>query len=128
MSRGQESQIRQRLRCPCFHCCTIRLSFGYTDWVKVIGHTRSPDWPKLGPSLIIATALVVAVRTAKWAAKASPDAHCSDIDHELDREVSFAIRITDRVLKALLQRKEGLIPQKLEPIHEACSHEEDIMK
>ena len=96
--------------------------------MKVIGHTRTTDWPKLGPSLVMATALVVAIRTSKWAAQATPDAHCSDIDHDLDREVSFAIRITARVLKALLQRKEGLFPQKLEPIHEACGEDEDIMK
>jgi hypothetical protein len=62
--------------------------------MKVIGHNRVTDWPKLGPSLLIATALVVAIRTARWAAQRAPDALCADVDPELDREVDFAIRIT----------------------------------
>jgi hypothetical protein len=37
--------------------------------MKVAGHDRKPDWDKLGPSILIATALIVAIRTAKWAAK-----------------------------------------------------------
>jgi hypothetical protein len=37
--------------------------------MKVVGNERRPDWPKLGPSIIIATALIVAIRTAKWVAK-----------------------------------------------------------
>jgi hypothetical protein len=51
--------------------------------MKVVGNERRPDWPKLGPSIIIATALIVAIRTAKWVAKSSADAQFSDIDVEL---------------------------------------------
>ena len=86
--------------------------------VNVTGHTRVTDWPKLGPSLLIATALVVAIRTAKWAAQRSPDALCSDVDDNLDREVDFAVRITNRVLHALLRQKAGLFPEKLVAIYE----------
>ena len=43
--------------------------FAYTRFVHVIGHDRKTDWPKLGPSILIATALIVAIRTAKWATK-----------------------------------------------------------
>ena len=53
----------------------IRLFFAYTRFMKVVGNERRPDWPKLGPSIIIATALIVAIRTAKWAAKSSRDAN-----------------------------------------------------
>lgn len=95
--------------------------------MKVAGNNRVTDWPKLGPSLLIATALVVAIRTARWAAKQPPDALCSDIDEELDREISFAIRMTDRVLGALLQKRQGLFPTRLEPFYEAGS-EEDVQR
>ncbi len=43
--------------------------------MQVIGHDKKPDWPKLGPSLMIATALVVAIRTAKWVAKMTGGEH-----------------------------------------------------
>jgi hypothetical protein len=84
--------------------------------VEVIGHNTGPDWPKLGPSLLIATALVVAIRTARWAAKA-PGEGLADVDADLDREVAFAVRVADRVLHALLQKRPGLFPQKKEPIY-----------
>lgn len=82
----------------------------------MIGHNKSPDWPKLGPSLLIATALVVAIRTARWDAKA-PGEGVADVDHDLDREVAFAVRVTDRVLSALLKRKPGMFPERKEPIY-----------
>jgi hypothetical protein len=46
--------------------------------LEVGGYTPKPDWPKLGPSLLIATALIVAIRTAKWPARR--DDHASDRD------------------------------------------------
>ena len=61
--------------------------FACTRPMKVVGNDRRPDWPKLEPSIIIATALIVAIRTAKWAAKAAGDAHFSDLDMDLDKEV-----------------------------------------
>ena len=78
--------------------------------MKVVGNERRPDWPKLGPSIIIATALIVAIRTAKWVAKSSTDAQFSDVDVELDKEVSFAARISIRVMHELLRRHESLFP------------------
>jgi hypothetical protein len=35
--------------------------------LNVGGYMDKPDWPKLGPSLLIATALIVAIRTVKIA-------------------------------------------------------------
>lgn len=75
--------------------------------MKVVGTERRADWPKLGPSIIIATALIVAIRTAKWVAKSSTDAQFSDVDLELDKEVSFAARISIRVMHELLRRHES---------------------
>lgn len=84
--------------------------------MKVIGHNTGPDWPKLGPSMLIATALVVAIRTARWAAKA-PGEGLADVDMELDREVAFGVRVADRVLHALLRKHPAMFPQKREPIY-----------
>jgi hypothetical protein len=93
--------------------------------MRVAGHQRKPDWPRLGPSILIATALIVAIRTAKWAAKAAGDPLIPDVDHELDKEVSFAARISIRIMHELLHKHEGLFPQKLDPIYEAGSEEDN---
>lgn len=103
----------------------IRFFFAYTRLMKVAGNQRRPDWPKLGPAIIIATALVVAIRTAKWAAKSSTDAQFSDVDVELDKEVTFAARISIRVMHELLRRHEGLFPQSTVPIYEDGSEEDN---
>jgi hypothetical protein len=84
--------------------------------VEVVGHNTDPDWHKLGPSMLIATALVVAIRTARWAAKA-PGEGLADVDMELDREVAFGVRVADRVLHALLRKHPAMFPQKREPIY-----------
>jgi hypothetical protein len=93
--------------------------------MRVAGYERKTDWPKLGPSLLIATALIVAIRTARWAAKGAIDAKLSDVDVDLDREVSYAVRISIRVMHELLRRHESLFPQKLDPICEAGSEEDN---
>jgi hypothetical protein len=49
------------------------------------GFTDRPDWPKMGPSLLIATCLILAIRTAKWPASVDPDTS----HPELDREIHF---------------------------------------
>jgi hypothetical protein len=102
----------------------IRLFFAYTRRMKVTGYDRKIDWPKLGPSLLIATALIVAIRTAKWAAKGAGDAKLSDVDVDLDREVSYAVRISVRVMHELLRRHTSLFPQKLDPTFEAGSDDD----
>lgn len=107
---------------PLWH---ILLFFAYTLPIKVVGHDRRPDWPKLGPSIIIATALIVAIRTARWVTKSSEDARLSDVDIELDKEVAFAARITIRVMHELLRRHGGLFPQRNVPIYEAGSEEDN---
>ena len=92
--------------------------------MKTVGNERRTDWPKLGPSIIIATALIVAIRTAKWAAKSSVDAQFSDVDLELDKEVSFAARISIRIMHELLRRHASLFPQRIVPIYEGGSEED----
>ena len=86
------------------------------------GYHDRPDWPKLGPSLLISSCLILAIRTAKWAA--SPDEKLSN--HELDREINYSIALANSVLSKLLARKEAIFPQRKEPWYQA--NDEDIPK
>lgn len=95
--------------------------------MKQIGSQWKIDWPKLGPSILIATALIVAIRTAKRAARGESDPQFADVDPDMDREVSFAARITMRVLHELLKRHENIFPGRREPIYDGVL-EEDIPK
>ena len=38
------------------------------------GFEQRPDWPKMGPSLLIGTCLTLAIRTAKWLPSSTNDA------------------------------------------------------
>jgi len=93
--------------------------------MKQVGTQWKIDWPRMGPSILIATALIVAIRTAKWAAKAAGDPLISDVDNDLDREVSYAARITIRVMHELMKKHESLFPGKREPIFDGI-HDEDV--
>jgi hypothetical protein len=80
---------------------------------------------KDGSSILMATALIVAIRTAKWAAKAAGHPLISDVDSDLDREVSYATKITMRVMHELMKRHESLFPGKREPIFDGV-YDEDL--
>ena len=107
-------------------CGLFRQIFAYTQAVRVTGHERTPDWPKLGPSMLIATAMIVAIRTAKWARTGGIDDEESDVEVELDEEVSFAARLSFRVMTELLREHEDLFPYKLVPTWEAT--DDDVPK
>jgi hypothetical protein len=79
--------------------------------LEIGGTTNKSDWPKLGPSLLIATCLIVAIRTAKWTASADP--HLSGRD--LDQQIEFAAHLAGRVLARLMRTSEALFPQRKEP-------------
>ena len=85
--------------------------------MKIIGYEKNPDWPKLGPSMLIAAAMVVGIRTARWEA-VCPDQLVADVDPELDKEVAFAVRVANRVLNEMLRKHSDLFPQKIETIEE----------
>jgi hypothetical protein len=95
--------------------------------MKQFGTQWKIDWPKMGPSILIATSLIVAIRTAKWAAKAAGDPQCSDVDSDLDREVSYAARVTIWVMHELMKRHGSLFPGKREPVFDGI-YEEDVPK
>ena len=52
--------------------------------MKIGGYDNITDWPKIGPSLLIATCLIVAIRTANWST--SHDPATSNI--ELEKEIA----------------------------------------
>jgi hypothetical protein len=89
---------------------------------EIGGYNVTTDWPKLGPSLLIATALVLAIRTAKWPATFSR----TTANPELDREIEYAAFLASRVMSSLVARREGLFPQKREPWYQAT--DEDVPK
>ena len=76
------------------------------------GYDQKPDWPKMGPSLLIASCLILAIRTAKWSPRASGG---TASDRELDVEVEHAIHLAGRVLSHLVSKRQSIFPQKREP-------------
>ena len=53
------------------------------------GFEQRSDWPKMGPSLLIGTCLILAIRTAKW--PATFNERCSEMD--LGREIAYAAQL-----------------------------------
>lgn len=90
--------------------------------LDVGGYHDRPDWPKMGPSLLIATCLIVAIRTAKWPARS--DAKLCD--QEMNEEIEFAAYVANRVMMLLMTKFEAVFPQRKEPWYQA--NEEDVRK
>jgi hypothetical protein len=87
------------------------------------GYDQKPDWPKMGPSLLIASCLILAVRTAKWPPRFSGG---TASDRDLDVEVEHAIHLAGRVLSTLASKHASIFPQKREPWF--APNEEDVAK
>lgn len=68
--------------------------------MKIGGHKRQIDFERLGPSLVIAASLVLAIRTAK---KTVPDAHCSLGDW--DKEIEHAGKVAHMILSKVVQNR-----------------------
>jgi hypothetical protein len=85
-----------------------RLTMG----LDIGGYDQRPDWPKMGPSLLIASCLILAIRTAKWLPRSSGG---TTSDRDLDVEVDHAIHLAGRVLSHLVSRDGNVFPQKREP-------------
>ena len=79
--------------------------------LHVGGHQERPDWPEMGPSLLIATCMIVAIRTAKWPARTDP-LLC---EQDMNVEIQNAMQIAYRVLANLTSKYESIFPQKKEP-------------
>jgi len=82
-----------------------RLSFDFEHGLgslavglEVGGYNERPDWPKMGPSLLIAPSPIVAIRTAKWPATFDQ----STAHPELDKEIEYATFLASRVMSTLM--------------------------
>jgi hypothetical protein len=88
--------------------------------MEIGGYKDVPDWPKMGPSLLIATCLIVAIRTAKWSA--TIDARNSNC--ELKREIDFAAQVANRVLAHLESAHPSIFPSRKQPWYRATSEDQ----
>jgi hypothetical protein len=66
----------------------------------------------MGPSLLIGTCLILAVRTPKWPPRGSGG---TAPDRELDVEIETAVHLAVRVLSAVASRHETIFPRRKEP-------------
>lgn len=78
---------------------------------EIGGYREHTDWPKLRPSMLIATCLILAIRTAKW----RPEYDEKTCMYELNKEIDYAAFLADRVLMHLLSKNEGMFPSRREP-------------
>lgn len=76
------------------------------------GYEQRPDWPKMGPSVLIGACLILAVRTAKWPPRRSGETLS---DRPLDVEIENAVHLARSVLSALVSHHETLFPSKKVP-------------
>jgi hypothetical protein len=88
--------------------------------MEIGGYNDVPDWPKMGPSLLIATCLIVAIRTAKW--PASFDTATGDLD--LQKEIKYAAHVAKSVLSTLLQTSASMFPTTKKPWYQANSEDQ----
>ena len=88
--------------------------------LEVGGHETRQDWPKLGPSLLIATALILAIRTARW----TPHLDTAERQCDLDQEIEFAAHVSGRILAALVKKWPTLYPRTRQPWYKATEEEQ----
>jgi hypothetical protein len=86
---------------------------------QIGGYRREVDYQKLGPALLIASSLVLAIRTAKWTPTHSDG--LSTVDW--DKEVEHSARIAKLVLSHLIARYPELFQMKDVPWFVATDEE-----
>jgi hypothetical protein len=75
---------------------------------QVGGYRREVDYQKLGPALLIASSLVLAVRTVHW----DPTHSDGLANVEWDKEVEHSIRIAKAVLSQLTSKRSDIFQSK----------------
>jgi hypothetical protein len=65
----------------------------------------------MGPSMLIATCLILAIRTAKWPARVLETAS----DTDLDSEIEYAHKLVSRMFSTLITKHPVMFPQKRKP-------------
>jgi hypothetical protein len=70
-----------------------------------------PDWLMVWPSLLRATALILAIRIAKWPANFA----MTESNRDLEKEIEYAIHLAGHVFSTLVHRKQAMFLSKKEP-------------
>jgi len=76
--------------------------------MKIGGHESKPDLAKLGTSLLIAAAVIVAVRTARWSTRRED----TTSQRDLEDEITHGVFVAGRILGHLLTHKGELFTQQ----------------
>ena len=76
--------------------------------MEIGGYNDVLDWPKMGPSMLIDTCLIVAIRTARW----SNSIETRNSNSELDAEIKFAASVAQRVLNKLQSEYPLIFPKR----------------
>jgi hypothetical protein len=75
--------------------------------MKLAGYKLRPDLSRMGHALLIASALILAIRTAKW-----PALDENLVSSELDQEIDYAVLLATRTLSRLIQQKVSMFPSR----------------
>ena len=87
--------------------------------MEIGGYHDVPDWPKMGPSLLIATCLIVAIRTARWSAAIDTQ----NSNSELDGEIKFAANVALRVLSKPQSEHPSIFPRRKQPWYQTTGED-----
>ena len=79
--------------------------------MRIGGYRQEVDQQKLGPALLIASSLVLAIRTARW----NPTHSDGLADVDLEKEVEHSVRIAKIVMSHLTGRYPELFTLKEVP-------------
>jgi len=89
---------------------------------QIGGYRSEVDQQKLGPALVIASSLILAIRTARW-----PTTHSDGLANmEWEKEVEHSVRIAKIVLSHLTARSPELFQTKDVPWYVAT--DDDVPK
>jgi hypothetical protein len=66
--------------------------------MEIAGYRREVDLSRLGPTLVIASSLILAIRTSKWARIACDTSSQPDWDAEVEQSIKMAHRILSHLL------------------------------
>jgi hypothetical protein len=79
--------------------------------MKATGFDQRPDFSRMGLTLLVASALILAIRTARWPATLDE----SVVSPELDQEIGYAVLLATRTLSRLLKDRESMFPSRRVP-------------
>ena len=87
--------------------------------MEIAGYRKEVDLSRIGPTLVIASSLILAIRTAKWPRVAVETAS----QPEWDAEVEQSIQMAHRILSHLLNKSPFLFQHKDVPWYQPSEDE-----